>query len=119
MQGLGYLHELWDKVPIVTHKSQETLDLSYIVWDQPLLIHLYLTFISGYSFGRDYISQIGNLLSDQLKLGWLETNSGLLQLLEHSLYPLKVAGQIFREDDNIIQIDDTPIEVKVPKASLH
>ena len=85
MQGLGYLCELWDKLPIVTHKSHETSDLSDIGQDWPLLDNLYLTFISGYSLGRDYMSQIANLPLEQLTLGWLELKSKLLQLPEHSL----------------------------------
>ena len=80
MEGLGNLLELWDKLPTVTHKSQETLDLSDVCQYWPLLNNLYLTFISGYSLGRDYMPQIGNLPSEQLTLGQLELMSGLLQL---------------------------------------
>ena len=62
VQGLGYLHEFWDKPAIVTHESHETFNLSDVFQDWLLLNSLYLTFISGYSLGRDYMSQIGNLL---------------------------------------------------------
>ena len=61
MQGSGYLHEFQAKPTIVTHESQETSNLHDICWDEPLLNSLYLTFISGYSLGRDYMPQIGNL----------------------------------------------------------
>ena len=78
MQGSGYLYKFWDKPPIVIHESQETSDLSEVCWDQPLLNNFYLTFITGYSLGRDYMSQIGNLQSEQLTLGWLKLKSKLL-----------------------------------------
>ena len=85
MQGSGYLNEFWEKLPIVTHESQETLDLSDVCWDQPFLDNLYLTGVSGYSLGRVYILQIGNLPLEQLTLRWLELKSSLLQFPEHSL----------------------------------
>ena len=85
MQGLSYLCKFWDKPPIVTHESQETLDLSDVCWNWPLLKSIYLNFISGFSLGRDYMPQIGNLPLEQLTLGWLELESSLLQLPEHSL----------------------------------
>ena len=85
MQGSNYLGKFWDKLPIVTCESQETLDLSDICQDWPLCDNLYLPFISGYSLGRDYMSQAGNLPSEQLTLGWLELKSSPLQLPEHSL----------------------------------
>ena len=85
MQGFGYLHKFCNKLPIVTGESQETLDLSDVCQDWPLLNDLYLTFISGYSLARDCMSQIGNLPLEELSLGRLELKSSLLQLLEHSL----------------------------------
>ena len=85
MQVSGYLHKFWDKLLIVTCGSQETLDLSDICMDCPLLNNLYLAFVSGYSLGRDYMPQIGNLLLEKLTLGWLELKSSFLQFPEHSL----------------------------------
>ena len=63
--------------------------------------------------------QTGNQPSEQLTLGQFELKSTLLKFPEHSLQPLKVAGWIFGEDDNITWVDDTPMESKVPDASLH
>ena len=85
MQGLGYLCEFWDKLPIVSHESQEISNLHNICWDWPLLNCFYLPSVSGYSLGRDYMSQVGNLPFEQLTLRWLEFKSGLLQFPEHSL----------------------------------
>ena len=68
------------------------------------LIAPYLIFISGYSLGRYYMTQTGNLPLEQLTLGWFKLESSLLQFSEHSLLPLKVAGWIFGKD---------------PEASLH
>ena len=78
MQGLGYLHEFWDKLAIVTHESQENLDLSDIYQDWPLFNSLYLTFISGYFLGRDYAPDKQSAI-EQLTLGWFELKSSLLQ----------------------------------------
>ena len=64
MQGLGYLHEFWDKSSVISHESQETSDLHGIFGDWPLLDSFYFALISGYSFGRDHMPQIGNLPSE-------------------------------------------------------
>ena len=85
MQGSGYMHKFWDKPLKVSHESQETLNFCDVCWDWPLLNNLYLTFISGYSLGRDYMPQVENLPLEQLALRWLEFKSRLLQFLEHSL----------------------------------
>ena len=61
MQVLGYLHEFWHKLPIVSCESQENLSFHDAFQDWPLLNCLYLTFISDYSLGRDYMPQVGNL----------------------------------------------------------
>ena len=61
MQGLGYLHEFWDKSSVISCESQETSDLCNIFWDWSLLDSFYFALISGYSFGRDHVPQIGNL----------------------------------------------------------
>ena len=71
MQGSGYLCELWDELPIIPCKSQETLDLSYISWGMTFLDGFYFTFISGYSLGRNDMPQVGNLLSEQLTFIWV------------------------------------------------
>ena len=53
MQGLCYLCELWDKLPIILCKSQKALDLSYISQGRPFLDGFYFILIGGYSLGRN------------------------------------------------------------------
>ena len=72
MQESGYLHELWDKLPIISCKSQETSDLSYISWGRPFLDGFYFAFIVGYFMGRNGMPQVDNLPSEQLTFGWFE-----------------------------------------------
>ena len=64
MQGLGYLHEFWDKLPIVSYESQETLNFCDVCQDWPLLNQLSLTFVSGYFLGNNDMPQVGNLPSE-------------------------------------------------------
>ena len=107
MQGSGYLHEFWDKPPVISCESQETSKLRDVCgdWllfdcfnlafisgyhlgrdqDWSLFDHFYLAFISGYPLSRDHMPQVGNLPSEQLALRWLEFKSSLLQFPEHSL----------------------------------
>ena len=68
IQGFGYLHEFWDKLPIISHESQETLNLCDICQDWPLLDCFYLAFVGCYALGRDYMRQVGNLPWEQLTL---------------------------------------------------
>ena len=55
MQGLGYLCEFWDKLPEISHESQETSNLLDVCWDWPLFDHFYLAFVIGYPLGRDHM----------------------------------------------------------------
>ena len=48
------------------------------------------------------MTQIGNLLLEQLTFERFELEPGLFQFLEHDIHPLKMAGWIFQKDDNII-----------------
>ena len=72
MQGSSDLCELWDKPPLIPCESQKTLDLNYISWSRPFRDGFYFTYINGYSLGRNDMSQVGNLPSEQLTLGWFE-----------------------------------------------
>ena len=72
IQDLAYLHKLWDELSIIPCKSQKASDLSHIGWGRSFLDGLYFTFISGYSLGSNDMLKVGNLLLEQLKLGWFE-----------------------------------------------
>ena len=95
MQGLSYLHELWDKLPKIPCKSQKMLDLGYISQGRPFPDGFYFTFVSGYSLGRNHMPQLRNLPLEQLTFGEFEFQPSLFQLLEHGIQPLKMAGWIF------------------------
>ena len=112
MQGSSYLHELRNEPSVIPCKSQKTSDLSNINWGRLFPNGFYFALISGYSLGKDDMPSVGNLPFEQLELGQLEFQPSLFQFLEHSLQPLKMAGWIFWENNDIIQIDDTPIEVR-------
>ena len=64
MQGTCHLLEFGDELAVISHKSQETSDLCDVHGYGPFLDSLDLTFISGYSLGRNHVPQIGKLLPE-------------------------------------------------------
>ena len=61
MQRTCHLHEFGAESVVVSHESQETLNLCDVSRCGPVLDSLNFAFISGYSFGRDDMTYIGLL----------------------------------------------------------
>ena len=72
MQGLSYLHELWNKPPVIPHKTQKTSDLSDISRGRSFLNSINFTVFGGYFLGRNHMPQVDDLPSEQLTLGRFE-----------------------------------------------
>ena len=60
-----------------------------------------------------------DLLPKQITLGRLELGTSCPQLTNDSLEPVKMLLQCSTEDNNVIQVDNTPIQVQLTKAGLH
>ena len=66
MQRLGYLHELGDKLAIVTGEPQKAQDLSDGGRGGPLFDNAYFLFIGTYTLGRDDVPKVCDLSAEEL-----------------------------------------------------
>ena len=65
------------------------------------------------------MSQAVDLLSTQVTLGRLELEASCPQLTDDTLEPVKMLLWCSTEDNNVIQVDDTPIQVQLTKAGFY
>ena len=63
--------------------------------------------------------QVVDLLPKQITLTRLDLEAGCPQFTDDSLETMKMLLQCSTEDYNVIQVDDTPIQVQLTKAGFH
>ena len=63
--------------------------------------------------------QVVDLLLKEITLSRLDLEAGCSQFTDDSLEPVKMLLQCSTEDNNVIQLDDTAIQVELTKAGFH
>ena len=65
------------------------------------------------------MSQVVDLLFKQITLGWFQLEPSCPQFTDDSFEPVKMLLWCSTENNYVIQVDDTPIQVQLTKAGFH
>ena len=65
------------------------------------------------------MSQVVDLLFKQITLGWFQLEPSCPQFTDDSFEPVNMLLWSSTEDNNVIQIDYTPMQVQLTKAGFH